>query len=113
MGHWTPTGVEPKDYDDDDDVCTQTFQCATFYQQSSIFRMTCKKYAEGTFFKGKFTHTPSFLVCAHLTTCVRTTAHSLEGTLITTHCPPIYSIELVLWESYLIKPIDLPLHALL
>jgi len=19
MGHWTPTGVEPKDYDDDDD----------------------------------------------------------------------------------------------
>jgi len=20
MGHWTPTGVEPKDYDDDDDV---------------------------------------------------------------------------------------------
>jgi len=20
MGHWTPTGVEPKDYDDDDDA---------------------------------------------------------------------------------------------
>ena len=20
MGHWTPTGIEPKDYDDDDDV---------------------------------------------------------------------------------------------
>jgi len=26
---------------------------------------------------------PSFLVCAHLTTCVRTHVHSLEGTLIT------------------------------
>jgi len=32
-----------------------------------------------TFFKGKFMCTPSFLVCAHLTTCAR--AHSLEGTL--------------------------------
>ena len=20
MGHWTPTGVEPKDYDDDDEI---------------------------------------------------------------------------------------------
>ena len=20
MGHWTPTGVEPMDYDDDDDI---------------------------------------------------------------------------------------------
>jgi len=26
--------------------------------------------------------TPSFIVCAHLTTCVCTHAHSLEGTLI-------------------------------
>ena|SRR6218665_643760 len=24
MGHWTPTGVEPKDYDDDDDLQTRS-----------------------------------------------------------------------------------------
>ena len=24
MGHWTPTGVEPKDYDDDDDFRKRT-----------------------------------------------------------------------------------------
>ena len=23
MGHWTPMGIEPKDYDDDDDILTQ------------------------------------------------------------------------------------------
>jgi len=23
MGHWTPTGIEPTDYDDDDDRVTQ------------------------------------------------------------------------------------------
>ena len=35
---------------------------------------------------------PSFLVCAHLTTCVRAHAHSLEGTLPTTPPNPKYGI---------------------
>src|SRR6218665_4025586 len=37
-----------------------------------------------TFLKRKFMCAPSFLVCAHLTTCVhsRAHAHSLEGTLV-------------------------------
>ena len=34
MGHWTPTGVEPKDYDDDDETkftnCTKLFKVITF-----------------------------------------------------------------------------------
>jgi len=32
-------------------------------------------------FKGKFMCAPGFLVCAHLTSCVRAHAHSLQGTL--------------------------------
>jgi len=35
-----------------------------------------------TIFKGKFMCASSFLVCVHLTTCVRAHAHSLEGTLV-------------------------------
>jgi len=34
-----------------------------------------------TFLKGKFVCAPSFLVCAHVTTCARAQAHSLEETL--------------------------------
>ncbi len=34
-------------------------------------------------FKGKFMCSPNFLVCAHLTTCARAHAHSLERTLLT------------------------------
>ena len=26
MGHWTPTGIEPKDYDDDDDEMSGKIQ---------------------------------------------------------------------------------------
>jgi len=32
MGHWTPTGVEPKDYDDDDDEAYYVFSMATSLQ---------------------------------------------------------------------------------
>jgi len=52
-------------------VCTQNFLCGTFYYKSSILRTTCMKYVRKTFFKGKFMCSPSLLVCAHPTTCVR------------------------------------------
>ena len=29
MGHWTPTGVEPNDYDDDDDDSVKEIDCGT------------------------------------------------------------------------------------
>jgi len=41
------------------------------------------KCVQKTFFKGKYMCAPSFLVCAHLATCVHT--HSLEGTLFRSH----------------------------
>jgi len=40
MGHWTPTGVEPKDYDDDDDdqnvIKSDFFQFSSFDRQRYI-----------------------------------------------------------------------------
>jgi len=35
MGHWTPTGVEPKDYDDDDD--DQALYKALHNQNACVF----------------------------------------------------------------------------
>src|SRR6218665_1323365 len=64
-------------------VCTQNFLCATFYLNSSEFGMSCKKYVQKAFLEGTFMCTPSFLVCARLTTCVHT--HSLEGKLVRGH----------------------------
>src|SRR6218665_2158853 len=61
-------------------VCATKFLCATFYQHSSIYRTTRMIYVQKTFFKGEFMCAPSFLVCAHLMTCVH--VHSLEGTLV-------------------------------
>jgi len=33
--------------------------------------MTCAKHVQKAFFDGTFMRSTSFLVCAHLTTCVR------------------------------------------
>jgi len=42
------------------------------------------KHMQKTFFEATFMCAPSFLVCAHLTTCVHAQdVHSLEGTLTT------------------------------
>jgi len=39
MGHWTSTGVEPKDYDDDDEHIQQTFLdiCGSTNYQKHIY----------------------------------------------------------------------------
>ena len=68
--------------------------CATFYQQLSIFRMTCIKYVP-TKFWGKCMCAPNFLVCAHLTTCARAHVHRLEGTLM---CGDLV-VSVVGWKS--------------
>jgi len=53
-------------------ACTQNILCATFYQHSAIFRTPCKTYVQTHFLKEKFMWAPSFLLCAHFTTCVHT-----------------------------------------
>src|SRR6218665_468440 len=60
--------------------------CVQFYQHSSILRTTCMKCVQKSLLKGKCMCAPSFLKCAHLTTCVCTYWHSLdlEGTLAKT-----------------------------
>src|SRR6218665_355236 len=65
-------------------ACTQNFLCVK-YQHSSIIRTICIKCVLKTFFIGKFIMcATSYLVCAHLTTCVcARTPHILEGTLET------------------------------
>src|SRR6218665_451178 len=64
-------------------VCAKNFFCATFYLNSAEFRILCMKFVQNTFLEGTFMRAPRFLVCAPLTTCVRTRAHapSLEEIL--------------------------------
>jgi len=50
-----------------------------------------------TFLEGTFICTPSFLVCARLTTCVH--AHSLEGTLVVTSKYRVYYLVLISFET--------------
>ena len=66
-------------------LCTQNFQCATFYQQSSIFRMTCMKYVETHFSKENLCALQVFLcgfisrpVCALLTGNIAGYTHCQE-----------------------------------
>src|SRR6218665_2411704 len=55
-------------------VCVRTTFCVcNIYQHSSIYtcRTICMKHLQKAFLKGKFMFAPSFLECAHLTTCAQ------------------------------------------
>ena len=45
MGHWTPTGVEPRDYEDndDDDISSSNFQ----YGSGRVTTVLCKEVRVG------------------------------------------------------------------
>ena len=46
MGHWTPTGIEPRAYDDDDDFYTRrTLACNV----DEFFDNYCAKSAQNVF----------------------------------------------------------------
>ena len=52
-------------------LCAHKISSATYYLNSSEFAMTCMKNVQKTILEGTFIRTPSFLVCARLTNCVR------------------------------------------
>ena len=62
-------------------VCTQNFLCATLYQHSSIFRMTCMKYMQKHFLKKICVRSKFSCVRSSRDMCARVHTHSLEGTL--------------------------------
>ena len=44
MGHWTPTGVEPKDYDDDDETSRVVWRtCSQLSVKDSVAMQQCSE----------------------------------------------------------------------
>src|SRR6218665_3351945 len=74
-------------------VCAQNFLCATFYKQSSIFRMPCLKYVQTHFLKENLCAPKFYSVRSSHDLCAREHAHSLEGTLL--RGAPDYSVDTV------------------